>query len=199
MIPWHNAATAMAYFEKKDQPESGKVDVTRCKPGSMIRDIRMDEVHQLAEAFKSQGLLKKPIIVVDFGDDGGYRLVVDGMHRVMACLLLHNAGYVSESGENFQYVSLTLLSPIRVVSSCLPLFFALQFWATVLKADTPISAMLCIAFGKLPYMHSTFHESFSSSRLLISAISGHPVTMTDQNLKTSKTLNHDTNENSTTP
>ena len=59
-------------------------------------------------------------------------------------------------------------------------FFALQFWATVLKADTPISAMLCIAFGKLPYIHSTFQESFSSSRLLISAISGHPVTMTDQ-------------------
>jgi len=127
VIPWDNAATAMSYFEKPVQPESGKVDVTLCKPGSMIRDIRMDEVHQLAEAFKSQGLLKKPIIVVDFGDDRQIRLVVDGMHRVMACLLLYNAGYVSESGETFQYVSLTLLSPIRVVSSCLPLFLRCSF------------------------------------------------------------------------
>ena len=94
----------MEVFKKPKQPDGGKVSIFACVPGSKIRAVRNAVVKRMKHSLKEKGLLPiHPLTIVDRDPGGGkdakYK-VIDGMHRLCACLEL-----TREGKEEFDHVS----------------------------------------------------------------------------------------------
>jgi hypothetical protein len=140
---WKNAAEAMALYTKKEQPEGGMVPIKLCKPGSMIRGVRMAAVLDLMASFLDVGLLpNKAIYVVDRGKDCDHYKVIDGMHRLWTCEKL-----VDAEDDRFTHVSSFDTTTCMLLSRVFIEGRPVQIYAVVLEHETPTAAVLCIAFG----------------------------------------------------